>query len=79
MGRRRLPGVSCGNNLVCRGGLCVTCTPGTPCSTNSDQCVEGGETVCGAASVVCKLDADAGPLVVRNRPGVHQRGNVHHV
>ena len=42
-------GLSCGNNLVCRGGLCVTCTPGTPCSTNSDQCVEG-EMVCGAAS-----------------------------
>ncbi|MFT3709385.1 MAG: hypothetical protein QM817_17235 [Archangium sp.] len=45
-------GLLCGTDQVCRGGTCVMCVSGEPCSTNPTAC-RAGVTDCGTGVVRC--------------------------
>jgi len=51
-------GTSCGTNLVCKGGACVTCTAGTSCNPNNDPC-HVGQTSCATGVQTCDPTGNA--------------------
>ncbi|HSN91448.1 MAG TPA: hypothetical protein VLS93_09485 [Anaeromyxobacteraceae bacterium] len=53
-------GTSCGTNLVCNAGTCVSCTAGLACATNPDTLCHDGTTSCATGTQTC-VDGTAKP------------------
>ncbi|HEY6001554.1 MAG TPA: hypothetical protein VIV57_01690 [Anaeromyxobacter sp.] len=52
-GTAKANGTSCGSNLVCNGGACVSCASGLACTTQPDPLCHSGVTSCATGTWQC--------------------------
>ena len=56
-------GTGCGMNLVCNGGMCVSCAANVPCTPPGTVC-KVGSTVCTSGTQVCQMTGNAADTTV---------------